>query len=554
MSRETKQTQALVDVWQILRRYPRRFVLPAFIVASLVLAVCLVLPRKYKAQATFERRTDMVLSEVVSRGAPRSFQDPRQSMSEEIIGQPAVDQVIQQVLAAPLAGLETLDADTLRHELTTKVTVTSDIATNDLDRVRVAYISENPDLARQVVNLLVQNYLDRTRSRIESRLNESAQFFRTEVQRSRTLIEELETSKLTFEIEHGELLPDSTHSLQSGRSDLRASLITLRQQHDEASLKLNGLRQALAATSETSPSFITSKNPDLSALEDQLRRMRDQLSTSHNVLKMTDKHPDVVDLRVQIQTVESQLSELPREVVTQKQVSVNPRRAELELLISNATAQEQSLGRQIKALEKQLSVSDTDAQKLFPVRSAYLKISRQVDEAQRQLAFWEDNLRRVEISLAAETGNRGVQLTFIKPAEVLSKPVSPNLTQAVAAALALGLAAGVISAFLAHRGDQTFRDAEQLAATYEAPLFGSVSELITRRQHRLRTWRRRVFFPLQGAAMMAVVVVMAAVLYLSLQRPESFKKLTSDPSAYLVSKVLGPVDHDSETSTPSAQD
>ena len=94
MSKKTTQTEALFAIWVVLSRFRWRFIVPAFAIAVLVLVGSLMLPRKYRAEAVFERRTDMVLSEIVNHGAPRSYQDPRQSLNNEVAGDPALDEMI----------------------------------------------------------------------------------------------------------------------------------------------------------------------------------------------------------------------------------------------------------------------------------------------------------------------------------------------------------------------------------------------------------------------------------------------------------------------------
>ena len=58
----------MLEAWDALVRFKWRFVLATFGVTAVVLAGSFFLPRKYKAEGIFERRTDMVLSEITSRG------------------------------------------------------------------------------------------------------------------------------------------------------------------------------------------------------------------------------------------------------------------------------------------------------------------------------------------------------------------------------------------------------------------------------------------------------------------------------------------------------
>jgi hypothetical protein len=156
-----------------------------------------------------------------------------------------------------------------------------------------------------------------------------------------------------------------------------------------------------------------------------------------------------------------------------------------------------------------------------------LKLDREIAQLQRQLGFWEDNLRRLDMIRAAESGDRGIRLAFIQPCGPLTHPVSPQWMQVLMAAVGLGLVAGAAAVLLAHRTDVTFHRGNELASALDLPLLGSVSEILSVRQQRARRVQRLVIYPLNLTAMAAVLVFMAGMLYLNLERPELFNRLTS---------------------------
>src|SRR5690606_10191825 len=97
--------------------------------------------------------------------------------------------------------------------------------------------------------------------------------------------------------------------------------------------------------------------------------------------------------------------------------------------------------------------------------------------------------------------------------------------QVLAAALLLGGAAGALGVFLAYRGDETCIGGEELAQQIGLPLFGSVSEIVTRQHRRIRALQRAVLYPTVGVAMATVLLGAAAVLYIDLEHPEALAGL-----------------------------
>lgn len=544
MSTQTNPTNNIREAVTALIRYRWRFVLPAFVVTAGIFSVALMVPRKYQADAVFERRVDPVLSEMNSKGASQ-IQNPRGTIVQELSGELAVEKLIKQIKAESAGKPDSRGiaqgVNDLRHEVSKSVVVRYDMSNNELDRITVSYISANPDMARLVVNRLVENYIQQTRQAMEQRLTQSASFFENEVIRERGIIEDLENKLLQFEIAHAELLPDNPTSLQMTLTDAQARLAEMEQNLKALATREETIGQTLRETPAVTPSVTHGPNPEVTRLEGELRRAEATLAEAVNVLKMKDKHPDLIAMRDRVSAIKTEISAAEPEVVIQRQLSDNPRRSELEMTLANAVAERQSLEAQIAATQKRVTELEAQTAGLFPIRSDYRKITRELDQHQRQLGFWEDNLRRVRMAVTAENGNRGIQLDFIKPCAALNRPVSPNLTQVILAAIGIGLMAGVASVFFAHRGDETFASGEELAKNFQIPLMGSVSEIISRKQRQLRTVRNFIVYPLNAVAMLTVLAVLAGVLYLELERPEDYAKLRRAPGRMFFNQPDAPV-------------
>jgi len=527
------QAKAVLEAWEIFLRYRWRFIVPTVLVMAGVLVTGLMIPRKYKATATFERRTDMVLTEIAKRGATRKFEDPRHFLKNELVSitalRQALDEVDPEVLRQSI-GDNRLAREALLGEMRREIVVSYDISSVEMDRVRVEYITEYPKLGKHVIDGLINNYIDQRRAAMETRLSESAGFFKSKVQDHRDVIEEMENRKLSFEIEHGELLPDSPNSVQNMLAIKQNTLATLKQEHDTARMRVESLQTTLDQTPQTTPSVRRGKNPELTTLEKQLRDLEMELAKYTSIYKMKASHPDVISVKQEIASVREAVKTTDSEVVTEREFSDNPRYAEIKLLMTSAQTQQQALAKQVAAVEAEIASLNEDASQLFPVRSEYRKLSRQVSETERQLSFWEDNLRRVELALAAENGNRGVQLEFIEPSHVARRPVSPDLGQVLAAALSLGLVCGTVSLFFAHRTDETFTDGKQMAEMFNLPLFGGVSEIISHRQKRMRRLRNMVIYPANAVAIAALLLGLSGALYLDIEHPGALEELTKAPS------------------------
>lgn len=541
MTRGSIQSGNLREAWDVFVRFRWRFILPCFAVTATVLVVSLFLPRKYQAEAIFERRNDMVLSEITNRGASQNFQAPRNSAVDELAGSPAIDSLITTLRhrAGKDPSLQPMLDEVIAHrsELPRWILVRYDVSSAELDRVRVSLITGNANLSRTVVNTLIENYLQRTRLGMEQRLKQSADFFQAEADTERKSIGKLEDALLAFEVNHSELLPDNPVNLQTTLNQSMEAMAAVEQKRTAAQLKEESLRHSLETTPSTSPSILTSRNPELTRLETRLRELEAELALYTGVYKMTDKHPDLLALREQIDAVKTQISKTEQEVVTQKRISLNPKRAEIELMIAGVVAEREALDAEYASLKNRVAKLNAQTSGMFDARADYRKLTRQTEEHQRQLAFWEDNLRRVKLALTAENGDRGVKLDFIKPCDLPTQPISPDLTQILLASIVLGLLAGGASVFLAHRNDQAFGRGEDLAKTVNAPLLGSVSEIISNQYRRNRRVKQLLLYPANLAVMGLVLLALVSLLYMDLERPDLYDRFKQNPTRFLMDRL-----------------
>ncbi len=537
MSRSTNQAKALIDAWFILLRYKWRFIFPLFIVSSAILAVALLLPRKYKAETIFDRRTDKILSTIMVGTEAKSYQQHKAGLKQEIAGSPALDQAIidlKPYLSAriKMGGPQTNLAE-LRRDLQRKVTVQFDIASKEHERVRVTYIGKDPVISRLIVNLLVRNYIQQARVEIENGMSDAQVFFTQQVQTTRQRIDELENQKLTYEIKHTELLPDNPNGIYSMQAQLDEQIEQLKHQKQALASLITSTTQSLATTPDTIHSFTKERNPQLVEMQARLRNLQDEYRTYTIVNKMTLNHPDLVDLKNQVAQLKTQIQNTETEVITSTRYEKNPKQAELALLLNKAQTDLLGVEEELATDQNKRKLLTAKTANLFPIRSQYRKTSRQIDQLGREVTFWEDNLRRVQMAMSAESGNRGVKLSVVRPCPKLYHPASPNMVQVMICAIGLGLMAGAVSLLFAHRTDETFHDGEQLAKAVDLPLIGAISEIVSVQHRRMRNIRNMVIYPLNALAMATVLVALVSVLYLNLKRPTLYDQFKQHPVNFM---------------------
>ena len=550
MSRKNTYPDSMRDLKRMIRRHRGRFILPFFGVTLAALLISLMLPRRYEATAVFERRNDLVMSEIAGRGAPHAFGRLKRALVEELSGMPAVEAVIDELKLAnaaaddPTNRMMYLNRQDLAGTIHRRVNVHYDLTTPQMERVRVVYGDTDPQRAQIVANTLVRNYINRTRQEVDQMLGQAADFFQKQVDIYRGRIDQLEDKKLHFEIENAGMLPQDPAAVQDELADAEARMLHVQQQFQTVERRIERFERELAEVADGGPaSIVKIRNPELARVERSMAGYEQQLDKALTIDKMTEKHPAVRGLRRKLAELEVRHKALPLEVVSEKVFGDNPKKTQLEMALVEAQADRDAKSDEVAATGKHVARLRARTAQFFPVQAEYRKFERTVEEAERQLGFWEDNLRRVNVALTAELGQRGISMDFIKPAGAIQRPSSPDLMHVLFAALALGLAAGVVGVLLADRGDQTFRSPEQAGKAVSVPVLGAVGEIISLRLSRWRALQNRVLFPAMVLVMAGTVIGAGYLNYLSLRTPYVFEdRFGPQTPAPMESITAAPVD------------
>jgi len=533
--KDDNQTKAVFELLDVFLQYRWRFLVPAFFVCAMVLIVGMILPRKYEAKGVFEQRTDMMMSDAMLRDRPvPSHARVHDTLRGELAGHTAVNEVLDDIVPVVAERLDLresqIDRPSLINQIVLNVLVVAEKFEQNseyVERVEVSYVSDDPVVSQHVVNALIENYIQKEEARAEKKLHQSADFYRQEVNKTQAQIEKLENLQLTLQLNNAELMPDNPNNLQIRLASMHEELAEVKQKRDALKLKVDRIGEQLDTTPTTSDSVVHGTNPELKILEDELRELEAKHQLYTGVYKMTEKHPDLIALRQQITSVRARIAKTPRQVVKETHVTTNDKRDVLEMRHTDVETEYQALNQQARQLEARIKRLEQRSEEMFPVLAEYRRLHREIDKLHRQIGFWEDNLRRVDVALTAESSNKGTRLEIVKRAGQGHRPISPNLMQVLMASVVFSVLAGLLSVLLAHRTDETFASGHEATEALGLPLIGTVSEIISRRQRRLRRLRTAIVYPTSALAMSLVLLGLAGLLYISLERPALFQELQS---------------------------
>lgn len=523
----------------ILFRHKKKAFFPAVAVMVIVMIASHTIPRVYTAEAKFQRRNDPALSQMKDRTADRNLDPIRRALTEDIKGRTSVEQVIDDLgltrnMSHTPDGQLTREGQMRKMDLVkqvqSRIKVWFTIKSNQVDQIAVSFTHEDRELAPKLVNKIVENYIRSTRQQLDDSLLDSKTFFEHEVERYRRQVTELEAKKLRFEMDNPGLLPEDPVNNQNKLVELRSQMQAARQELKQSQAQHAALKVWIDAQPLFTEQERMGQNP---VLTDQLTRRNEletELEQHLHQWGRTEDHPLVRKTRKRLADLEQKISTTPPEAVVGRDRLPNQARLTAEQQLQMLSGSMVALGRQLQEYAGQVEQLEVLNRNFLPVRSDYIKLQREYDEAVGQLEFWEDNLRQTTIALRAEVGQRGVRLSILQRAPDQAKPSEPTLMRILMAALMLGLgtAAGVI--FVAEMVDHSFRSVEHAVDDLKLPVLGTVNEIVTDRETAQRRMWNFGIYPAVAVALVVILAVSTTLTYVSLEQPNRFEKWFGKPN------------------------
>ena len=440
----------LTQIFMALRARWLSALLVLMSVAGLVLAVTLMLPKRYTAVAAvvldvkspdpiagvvlpgmtvsgyMATQVDVLRSERVALRALQALKLD-QSADQKALWQSATEG--RGDFRAWLAG------DVLNH-LEVK-------PARDSNVINVSYTAPDPDFASAVANAFVKAYIDTTLDlRVEpAKLYNS--FFDDRAKDLREALEKAQTRLSAYQREKGILVNDERLDIENSRlSELSSQLVALQAVAEESGSRQ---RQAAANPSQT-PEVLSSQLleglvAELSRQESRLKELKERLG---------DQHPEVRQLQASISGLSTRIDSETRRVTGSLTVNNSVNQARMAQL---RAALDQQRAR-LMVLKGQRDEAGTLLRDLENAQKAYDAVVARVSET------------------STESQNTQTNVSVLKHATVPAFPSSPRLRLNLAAGLALGLLLAIGVAIVRELRDQRLRSEDDVTLLLKQPLLG----------------------------------------------------------------------------------
>jgi len=440
----------LTQIFMALRARWLSALLVLLSVGGLVLAVTLVLPKRYTAVAAvvLDVKSPDPIAGVVLPGMTvsgymatqvdvlRSERVALRALQTLKLDQSAEQKALWQSATEGRGDFRAWLADDVLNHLEVK-------PARDSNVINVSYTAPDPDFASAVANAFVKAYIDTTLDlRVEpAKLYNS--FFDDRAKDLRDALEKAQTRLSAYQREKGILVNDERLDIENSRlSELSSQLVALQAVAEESGSRQ---RQAAVNPSQT-PEVLSSQLleglvAELSRQESRLKELKERLG---------DQHPEVRQLQASISGLSTR-------------IDAETRRVTGSLTVNNSVNQAR-MAQLRAALDQQ--------------RARLMMLKGQRDEAGTLLRDLENAQKAYDAGVArfsetsTESQNRQSNASVLKQATVPAFPSSPRLRLNLAAGLALGLLLAIGVAIVRELRDQRVRSEDDVTLLLKQHLLG----------------------------------------------------------------------------------
>jgi len=334
--------------------------------------------------------------------------------------------------------------------------------------IALSYEAESPELARNLLNVLIDQYRDR---HIEMHQSQAPlQFIEKNAEHLRTTLEHKEDLLKNFKAQH------SISSMDAQKGKILEQVSLLQTETDQvvsligaSSAKIDSIKRSLQGRSPNRELSRVVGRPN--GIKDRLFELRAQEAD------LTAHYPDtdrgLIDLRYKIRLAEEQLNR-ESETLTEITQGIDTHYQALQLSLTNELAQLQALMARQKILGPQLEERKAALLELSSHEISLKSLLREIDIANSEYQRYQENLQRAKLSADLDSG-RISNVNIVQPPTLSHVPIKPRKTLNLFLGLLLGLTGGLGLAFFREYFDSSIKGTEDVEEKLGLPVLASIS-------------------------------------------------------------------------------
>ena len=490
--------------YSLFLRYKALFFVPFLVISAGAVAASFVVPKVYEAAATIRVQPQQPNPLGTGRLVNEDIQVLVRTVEEMVRSRPLVVEAIRRLhLDAEIAD------NRERERLIASIRKRIRVRTKGPRVFAVAFQDRDPRRAKEMADTVVRLFIDQSLSQKREEAYSSVAFIEKQLAVYKKKLETSEEALRRFKEEHVGEMPGEQSASVLRLEQLRSELADTNMKLEEAVGRKRFVEKQL---SSEAPMIVAFRSGEAATTEEKLRILQYQLSQL--LANYTDKHPDVVRLRKEIERLRSAEAGPgpvgppagPEDLSTLSPMyqKLKEEYNSIKITIGTLRTKREFLKRKIAEVEKAVESIPLQEQQLVALRRDY-----NVNDKIYQMLL--SKLEEARISKQLEFTRGGSRFHVIEPAVVPISPVKPNRLYFLAGGLLFGCAAGAGLIYLREYFDTSTRGVQEVEEVYGLPVLAAIPtvESDEERARRLRARWRWVY----ASVFVAVAGLGAAALF-----------------------------------------
>ncbi|NLD37649.1 MAG: hypothetical protein GX654_12350 [Desulfatiglans sp.] len=372
----------------------------------------------------------------------------------------------------------------------------------------IAFQGKDPRKIVKVTNDLASNFISEHIKIRESQALGTSNFLNDELESVRRQLQVKEELVKNYKEKHRGGLPEELNTNLRILERLQAQLDQLNNNLRAAENRRILMQQGAVSTEPgtIAPSrYLTPQQNTANELE----RLKNDLKTLQS--RYTENHPDIINLKKQVESLESQLESLsvsidqdesPDESV-RTDYALRNQLNDIQMEISGYKDEIAKITSRIKYYEEKIEETPKREQELISLNRDYNNLNELFNSIM-------DRKLEAEMSVSLERKQQGEQFRVVDTAQVPQKPVKPDAKKLLIMIICLGLGIGCGIAYLVEMLDSSYRSPDDAEKELGFPVLVCLPYLFTAQELKARR-KRRIIIAISMiagycAALIAVVI------------------------------------------------
>jgi len=514
-------SKTLNQLWSAAARRRWWILLPACGVAFGAILVSMLLPNRYRSEATILVEPQKVPERYVVPNSTLDIGDAVQAMTETVLSRTRLLKAINEF------GLYSQERNRLAPEQLVELMrrnieiepIGKDPQGKQVNAFRISFTGDDASVAQQVTSRLTSMFIEENLKSREQQSAGTTHFLQDQLETAHAELTERGQKLRDFKMQYLGELPEEQQGnlgiLSGLQGQLQSTMAGLNRALEHRTLLESLLAQYRNMAAAGGPLPGAAGPSPAEAAQQELARLRGE--RAELVSRYTARHPDVLKIDRQIAESEALLERLAKAPKAsegekgqaagasggvQGDTSLAQLNSQLEanrLEIANLSEEQKRLKSQIEQYQSRLNLTPVREQQLTDLLTNY-------ELAKQNYADLLKKKTESELATNLEVEQQGQQFRIVDQPSLPAKPSSPDHIKISLGGAVAGLILGAGLAFLMEAGDHSLHDEQDVGRRFGIPLVVSVPLLLSPAEVRKRPWKRGLEWFAASVLLMAVAL------------------------------------------------